>query len=286
MKNLIEIKNLSKSYGTKTVLNELNLTVSSGEIIALLGENGAGKSTLINIINGLAKPTAGTVKLALPQSKIGVMLQSNLTLARVKVREVIELARSYYNQPLAYDEILHLSALTDKENALMTELSGGQKRRLSFALSLAGNPDLIFLDEPTTGMDANHRMTFWREITRLFRAGKTIFVTSHYLEELENIATRLVLLAGHQVRFDGTLADLRAQNAASEITFNFDGQLPSALTECCEHTQTGNFHKLTTNDTNKAVQLLVPLFDQGLTNLTVQQNSLDNLFAKLTKEEN
>ena len=160
MKKLIEIKNVTKSYGTKKVLAGLDLTVRQGEIIALLGENGAGKSTLINIINGLSRATSGEVVLFLPQSKIGVMLQSNLTLNRVKVSEVLKLARSYYDKPLAYSELLRLSALTEKENALMTELSGGKKRRLSFALALAGDPDLIFLDEPTNGMDSGRRREF------------------------------------------------------------------------------------------------------------------------------
>ena len=281
MKKLIEIKNVTKSYGTKKVLAGLDLTVRQGEIIALLGENGAGKTTLINIINGLSRATSGEVVLFLPQSKIGVMLQSNLTLNRVKVSEVLKLARSYYDKPLAYSELLRLSALTEKENALMTELSGGQKRRLSFALALAGDPDLIFLDEPTTGMDAERRKEFWLEIARLQALGKTFFVTSHYLEELENIASRLVLLASHVVKFDGTLADLRAQNAATEISFNYDGKLPTTLQSVVSTDRTGNFYFLTTNDTNRLTASLVRLFDKGLTNLCIQHNSLDHLFGTL-----
>ncbi|MDR0298134.1 MAG: ABC transporter ATP-binding protein [Streptococcaceae bacterium] len=284
MKNLIEIENVSKHYGTKKVLEGIDLVVPRGQIVALLGENGAGKTTLINLINHLAQPSAGKITVELAQARIGVMLQSNITLDRVTVREALNLARSYYQKSLPYVELLRLADLAAQEAVLTQKLSGGQKRRLTFALAMAGDPELIFLDEPTTGMDAERREAFWQEITRLQARGKTFFITSHYLEELENIATRLILLTQHQIGFDGTLSELRAQNVATEIHFNFDGDL-SALTELASVKKTGNFYTLTTNDTNALVTQLVPYFAHGLTNLTIQQNSLDNLFKNLVENQ-
>lgn len=284
MTTLIEIKKLTKKYKETPVLDQVSLSIVSGEIIALLGENGAGKSTLINLINDLIGATSGEVKVNIARSKIGVMLQDNITLNRLKVSETLQLARSYYQNPLPYVELLRLSDLTHQENLFLSKLSGGQKRRLTFALALAGNPDLIFLDEPTTGMDAERRAAFWKEITQMSSAGKTFFITSHYLEELENLASRIILLHTHKIAFDGTLADLRAQNAVSEISFNFDGNL-TGLSAVVQHMQTGNFHRLTTNNSLQLIQSLIPFFEQGLSNLTVQQNSLDNLFQNLIKTE-
>ncbi len=284
MTTLIEIKKLTKKYKETPVLDQVSLSIVSGEIIALLGENGAGKSTLINLINDLIGATSGEVKVNIAHSKIGVMLQDNITLNRLKVSETLQLARSYYQNPLPYAELLRLSDLTHQENLFLSKLSGGQKRRLTFALALAGDPDLIFLDEPTTGMDAERRAAFWQEITQMSSAGKTFFITSHYLEELENLASRIILLHTHKIAFDGTLADLRAQNAVSEISFNFDGNL-TGLSAVVQHMQTGNFHRLTTNNSLQLIQSLVPFFEQGLSNLTVQQNSLDNLFQNLIKTE-
>ncbi|MDR2976668.1 MAG: ABC transporter ATP-binding protein [Streptococcaceae bacterium] len=283
MEYLVQIKNLTKKYGANLVLDRINLELPRGQIVALIGENGAGKSTLINIINNLAQATSGEVVMNISRDKIGVMLQGNMSLSRVKVSESIRLAQSLYPQNMDYTELLRLSTLEVQENQLMTKLSGGQKRRLSFALALAGNPELIFLDEPTTGMDPERRASFWTEVKRLSDEGRTFFITSHYLEELENVADRLLLLKDRRIVFDGTIEQLRSQNAQSEVSFKFSGSFLPKLPAVVKESQVGDFYRLSTSQTNELVRELLPYLD-NISNLTIKQNSLENMFHGLMED--
>ena len=165
MTTALEVKHINKKYKNKVVLNDINFSIQSGEIVALIGKNGAGKSTLINIITKLIQQDSGQSKIfekeKFDRNLIGVMMQENISLDRITVKEIIKLTRTYYRNPMSYQAILDLSELQNYTNHPMDKLSGGQKRKLQFALTLAGNPDLIFLDEPTVGMDAESRTKFW-----------------------------------------------------------------------------------------------------------------------------
>src|SRR5690625_1201763 len=189
-KPIIQANKIKKSFKKQEVLKGIDFSIYEGEVIALLGENGAGKSTLIKIMNHLMMQSSGQIKIfdRMPEhpkvkSRIGVMLQDNIILHRIKVRELLDLARSYYADPISNSELLSLINIESIKDKLLTDLSGGQKRKVNFALTLAGNPDLIFLDEPTANMDAQSRKELWQIISNLKNQGKTIIVTSHYLEE-------------------------------------------------------------------------------------------------------
>lgn len=188
--------------------------ITLNQIVALIGKNGAGKSTLINIVNGLVKPNSGHCMIynetKPDRNLMGLMLQDNFSLDHVKVKEAIQLARTYYKHPLAYKEILSISGLSTKQNNFMTQLSGGQKRSLQFALAMVGNPKIIFLDEPTSGIDPDARTHFWKYIDELKKQGKTFLITSHYLNELEILSALKEYpttkeLAKHLFLFEGTV---------------------------------------------------------------------------------
>lgn len=282
MEDIITVEHLSKKYNQNTILNDINLTIQSGQIIALLGKNGAGKTTLINIMLNLISHDSGSISI-LPNSKhpkehIGVMMQDNIALTRITVKEIIELTRSYYKTPKTYQELIEISGLKQFEHSKMSQLSGGQKRHLAFSLAIAGDPELLFLDEPTSGMDSKSRIDFWQEILQLKKQGKTIFVTSHYLEELENVADRIIILKDHQIKFDDSIAQLRSLQGQSLI--EFDSNLLDVfenLTNIKKLNHFGTHYQLITSDPELLMQELSPYL-KGVTNLKVHQNSLDSLF--------
>ncbi|WP_125566231.1 ABC transporter ATP-binding protein [Companilactobacillus insicii] len=289
MTSIIKVEHLNKSYGKKEILHDLNFNVNQNQIIALIGENGAGKTTLINILLNLISYNSGTVHILesdnYPKEHIGVMMQQNITITRISVKEIIKLTQSYYQHPLPYEKIIELANLKDMENSKMDKLSGGQKRRLSFALSMVGNPDLLFLDEPTTGMDSQSRSDFWQTIANLKDQNKTIFVTSHYLEELETVADRIMILQNKSISFDGSIAQLR--NLEGESLIEFDSQLSPELfkniPEIIDSKVLGNHYQFTTKNAELLIKQLTPYFN-AINNLKVQQNSLDSLFINFNKE--
>lgn len=289
MDDVIEVKNVSKSFGKKQILNNISFSVPKGQIIALLGENGAGKTTLINIILGLISKNIGDIsilgkKSSQSKNDMGVMMQNDITLTRIKVKEVIKLYQSYYERHLSYQEILNIAKLNQQENLFLKQLSGGQRRRLSFALSMTGDPAVLFLDEPTNGMDPISRQNFWDEIIRLKKLGKTIFVTSHHLDELENVIDRFLILREQQIIFDGSLGDLRNNSGKTQISF--DSELDLMIFESLESidhvSQTGNHFVVLTTNTNQVVSELTPLLT-NIQNLKISQNSLENIFITLNQ---
>lgn len=284
---VIKAKGIKKSFKQQGVLKGLDFTVYEGEVIALLGENGAGKSTLIKIMNNLIKESSGQIHLfnqspdhANVKKRVGVMLQDNIILHRVKVKELLDLAGSYYDDSISSSELLKIMNIESLQEKMITELSGGQKRKVNFALTLAGNPDIIFLDEPTANMDAKSRKDLWQIISDLKKKGKTIIVTSHYLEELENIATRIFILQDGVIAFDGTLQELRLVQGEGTISFN------TSLSEDCFKNLEGivsihhqsDFYSLITQDVNAILKQLMPYIDE-LSNITVQQTTLNHLLA-------
>lgn len=288
MKTILEINHLNKSFNKQNILHDVNLKINSHSIIALVGANGAGKTTLINLILDLLPIDSGYVKFLIDDNwkKVtGVMMQDNISLHRIKVKEIIELSRSYFDKPLPYTELLTIANLKTQENSFMSELSGGQKRRLSFALALAGDPQILFLDEPTVGLDSNARNDFWKEIDQLRKNGKTIFVTSHYLEELENIADRFLILQNGTIAFDGTIQELRSRKG--QVLIEFDSNLAAAifnnLNMVISINQIGQHYQIITNRPNDLVTALSPYLS-AITNLQIKQTNLDTMLLNYQED--
>ena len=213
---------VTKCYSKGVVaLDHVSLQLRSGEIVAVLGPNGAGKSTAVKLMMGLTAPTEGQVRvfggdprLAGNRLKTGVMLQVGRAPEMLRVREHVEIMRGYYPQPLPAAEIVRAAGLEGIEERMFGQLSGGQKQRVLFALALAGDPDLIFLDEPTVGLDIEARRRMWAEIRQLRSRGKTVLLTTHYLEEADALADRIIVLSKGRVICEGSPADVRARAAA------------------------------------------------------------------------
>ena len=290
MTTALEVRNINKKYKNKIVLNDINFSIQSGEIVALIGKNGAGKSTLINIITKLIQQDSGQSKIfekeKFDRNLIGVMMQENISLDRITVKEIIKLTRTYYRNPMSYQAILALSELQNYTNHPMDKLSGGQKRKLQFALTLAGNPDLIFLDEPTVGMDAESRTKFWERIDELKKQGKTFLITSHYLEELEKVANRFIFLHNQRIIFDGSLTEMGKQLKKVQVTFNSElikdifNKLPAVL----RVSELNHHYTLITSDVNSLITQLVPYLS-AIDNLEIRQQNLDTLMDSLIRNE-
>lgn len=290
MTTALEVKHINKKYKNKVVLNDINFSIQSGEIVALIGKNGAGKSTLINIITKLIQQDSGQSKIfekeKFDKNLIGVMMQENISLDRITVKEIIKLTRTYYRNPMSYQAILALSELQNYTNHPMDKLSGGQKRKLQFALTLAGNPDLIFLDEPTVGMDAESRTKFWERIDELKKQGKTFLITSHYLEELEKVANRFIFLHNQKIIFDGSLTEMGKQLKRVQVTFNSEliedifNKLPAVL----RVSELNHHYTLITSDVNSLITQLVPYLS-AIDNLEIRQQNLDTLMDSLIRNE-
>ncbi|WP_283604641.1 ABC transporter ATP-binding protein [Ligilactobacillus salivarius] len=290
MTTALEVKNINKKYKNKVVLNDINFSIQSGEIVALIGKNGAGKSTLINIITKLIQQDSGQSKIfekeKFDRNLIGVMMQENISLDRITVKEIIKLTRTYYRNSMSYQAILALSELQNYTNHPMDKLSGGQKRKLQFALTLVGNPDLIFLDEPTVGMDAESRTKFWERIDELKKQGKTFLITSHYLEELEKVANRFIFLHNQRIIFDGSLAEMGKQLKKVQVTFNSElikdifNKLPAVL----RVSELNHHYTLITSDVNSLITQLVPYLS-AIDNLEIRQQNLDTLMDSLIRNE-
>lgn len=216
-----EMSAVTKRYRNGVVaLHGLSLTLRRGEVVALLGQNGAGKSTAVRLLMGLSAPTSGSVRVfgadprhSAARARTGVMLQVGRAPEMLRVREHLAMFRSYYEHPLSAEALVKAAALEGLEDRKFGELSGGQKQRVLFALALAGNPDLVFLDEPTVGLDVESRRAMWAQIRALAAQGKTVLLTTHYLEEADALATRIVVINKGRVVCEGTPAEVKAMGA-------------------------------------------------------------------------
>ncbi len=217
------LNRITKRYANGVVaLDDLSLSLHRGEIVALLGPNGAGKSTAVKLMMGLSAPTSGSVSVfgADPRNsaarlRTGVMLQVGRAPEMLRVREQVEMFRGYYPNPMPYAELVKAAALEGIEERFFSQLSGGQKQRMLFALALAGDPDLIFLDEPTVGLDIEARRAMWATIRSLASRGKTVLLTTHYLEEADALAHRIVVINKGKVVCSGTPAEVKSLGAGS-----------------------------------------------------------------------
>ena len=229
----IEIRGLRKRYGDQVAVVGIDLTVRRGEVFALLGPNGAGKTTTVEILEGHRRRTGGEVRVLGEdpdragrqwRSRIGIVLQSAGDLAEVTVAEAVRHFAGYYPQPGDPREVIDLVGLADKASSRVRTLSGGQRRRLDVALGIIGHPELVFLDEPTTGFDPEARRQFWDLIRLLAADGTTVVLTTHYLDEAEALADRLAVIAAGRIVAEGTPATLGGRHAASATVNWTDGE--------------------------------------------------------------
>jgi ABC-2 type transport system ATP-binding protein len=277
---VIVVRGLHKRYGEVEAVAGIDLTIAAGVVFALLGPNGAGKTTTVEILEGYRRRTEGDVRVlgVDPETggrslreRIGIVSQEGGADREFTVRETIELYSAAYPAPLAVDEVTKLVGLEEKGDARIRTLSGGQRRRLDFALGIAGNPELLFLDEPTTGFDPSARRRSWDLIRRLRSLGKTILLTTHYMEEAQRLADRVVVIAAGRVVADSTPARLSADGPAL-ISYRLGGEQLTVETE---------------DPQEELLRLLLWADDHDirLGGLTVTQPSLEDVYLELTRAE-
>ncbi|WP_226527554.1 ABC transporter ATP-binding protein [Metabacillus niabensis] len=233
MEPIIELNKVTKIYKNKTAVHEISFSIHKGEIVAILGPNGAGKTTTMNMMLGLLKPSEGNIQLFKKQpkdkfvrEKIGAMLQEVSVIDALKVKEVIHLFKSYYPNPLSFEELVDITGFSQNEcQKRANKLSGGQKRRLGFAIAMAGDPDVLFFDEPTVGLDVTSRKVFWNTVKDLKQRGKTIIFTTHYLQEADDIAERVILFHEGKIVGDGTPLDIKSKLTKQAVTFSADSTI-------------------------------------------------------------
>ena len=293
---IIEAHGLRKSYGDAEALKGIDLTVRAGEVFCLLGPNGAGKTTTVEILEGHRDYDAGEVRVLGhdPQrheralkAHIGIVLQSAGAERFLTVEEVIELFRGYYPHPRPLDEILQIVGLEEKRESLIRRLSGGQVRRLDLALALAGDPDLLFLDEPTSGFDPSARRSAWEMIAGLRDLGKTILLTTHYMDEAERLSDRLAVITDGRIVAEGTVTSLREQEAATMISFR---TAPADILDGFDGTARVEDGRVTI-ETDEPTRVLHQLTSRAaaagleLQELRVAPVSLEDIYLKLTASD-
>lgn len=222
---IARLESVTKKYGSVTALNGMSFSLYPGEVVALLGANGAGKTTSVRLLLGLIRANSGRVSVfgRDPQDRrarmhVGAMLQAGAGVPEeLKVREHLDLFRSYYAKPLPQSELVSIAGLEEVINRPFGKLSGGQKQRVLFALALAGDPDLLFLDEPTVGLDVEARRSLWDRIRQLPARGKTVLLTTHYLEEADASANRILVMQGGAITAEGTPTEIKATQRVRHV---------------------------------------------------------------------
>jgi ABC-2 type transport system ATP-binding protein len=281
---------VTKRYGATVALDALNLALRPGEVVALLGPNGAGKSTAVRLLLGLIAPTSGTARVfgSDPQNpatrlRVGAMLQVARIPETLRVREHLDLFRSYYPHPLPMAEIVKIAQLEGIEDKMFSALSGGQKQRVLFGLAMCGDPDLVFLDEPTVGMDIEARRGLWQQIRSLANRGKTVLLTTHYLEEADALAHRIIVINKGKIVSEGTPAEIKSVSAGRKIrcrtrlTVEFLRALPGVTSV----EQSSDDVVVMTPHAEEVVREML-LRDETLSNLEIASPALEDAFLALT----
>lgn len=281
----------TKKYGSVEALKGVRLDIELGEVVAMLGPNGAGKTTSISLLLGLRKPTSGKALLfgmdptnVLARSRVGVMLQESGVPQMLKVSEIVDLFRSYYPNPLPRDRAIAMAGLEEKANSLVKELSGGQRQRLYFALAVCGNPDVLFLDEPTVGMDVEGRRSFIERIAEFAQMGKTVVLTTHYLEEADQLAKRVIVIDRGVVIADAPPAEIKSKVAGKRVRFvapAVDEKVLQGLPVSAVTIKDRSVQLLT----NQPEAVLRALFQRGveISDLEVSGADLEDAFIALTQ---
>ena len=292
----VEVSDLHKSYGDVHAVQGISFTVATGEIVAVLGPNGAGKTTTIEMLEGFRTPSSGTVRVldtdpatgGSPfRARIGIVLQETGIDRYLTVGEVLEMYASYYPSPRSVEETIELVGLAGKRDARVKTLSGGQQRRLDVGLGLVGDPELLFLDEPTTGFDPSARRQAWGVVHRLRDLGKTVLLTTHYMEEAQELADRLVVIAAGRIVAEGT-PDAIGGRAAAGSTIRFPWPDTRRLDELpVPATRDGEDAVVETNAVTATLHSLTDWAVAGgvdLDALTVTRPSLEDVYLDLVGE--
>jgi ABC-2 type transport system ATP-binding protein len=291
---VVEMRGVEKRYGDVQALAGVDLAVAAGEVVGFLGPNGAGKTTSIRVMLGLTRPTAGEARLfgGAPdrreaRGRVGVMLQESGVPTTLRVRELIALFGRYYPYALPVTEVLARAGLEDKAHALVSTLSGGQRQRLYFALAIVGDPDLLFLDEPTVALDVEGRRAFWQQVVGFAELGKTVLFTTHHLSEADAVARRLVVIDKGRIIAEGTPSEVKRRVADRTVRFRSD--LPASALAAQPGVQRVDLEPggLLAVYTSEPERLLRELFAQGaeLHDLTVTDADLEAAFVALTRRE-
>jgi ABC-2 type transport system ATP-binding protein len=222
----IRLSGLTKKFGTLTAVNDVDLTIQPGEVVALLGPNGAGKSTTIDLLLGLARPTDGSAELfgedprrAIVTGRVGAMLQGGALLPTTTVRESVALIHALHKHPLSIDEAMERAGVSDLAKQKIASLSGGQMQRARFAVAVVSNPDLLILDEPTAAMDVSARHSFWESMREFTDMGKTVVFATHYLDEADTFADRIVIMSDGRIIADGTPSEVKSVVSGRTLSF-------------------------------------------------------------------
>jgi ABC-type multidrug transport system ATPase subunit len=289
---LAELVGVHKRYGKTVALDGIDLQVRRGELLAVLGPNGAGKTTAIAAWLGLLEADAGEVRLmggspfdVSHRREVGVMMQEAALSPTLRVRELVDLAASYYPNPLTAREALELTRTTEIAERYGAKLSGGQKRQAQFAVAVCGRPRLLFLDEPTAGLDVQARETMWATIRELLAQGCSIVLTTHYLEEAEALADRVAVISKGKVLALGTVDEVRSIVSRKTITCSsvVDLDQVRAWPHVVDARRDTQKLQITAIDAESVVRRLLAV-DHNLTNLEVRQAGLAEAFTELTKE--
>jgi len=295
----VMVNDLVKRYGSLVAVNDVSFSIEKGEIFGLLGPNGAGKTTTVEMIEGLRKPDSGKIEVcgidALKQHSkikevIGVQLQSTTLWDKVKVKEIVDLFGSYYQKSLPTDEILEQVAISDKQDSYVSTLSGGQKQRVALALALVNDPEVVFLDEPTTGLDPQARRNVWAIIEGLRERQKTIFLTTHYMEEAEQLCQRVGIIDhGKIIALDspGNLISTANLESAVEVTCRSEDAeaIFTNIKGVNKVSKEGNRYILHTKESSSILRELTHLTDENklqLEGMSVRQGTLEDVFLQLT----
>ncbi len=276
----IRVSGLVKSYGSHEAVKGIDFEIGAGEVFGLLGPNGAGKTTTIEILEGYRERDGGEVEVLgvdpargdrAWRERLGVVLQSSSLYPNLTVRESLRVFGGYFDERRDIDEVVEIVGLTDKADSRCRTLSGGQKRRLDLGLALIGNPALVFLDEPTTGFDPGARRAAWETIRNLRSLGTTILLTTHYLDEAEQLADRVAVLREGRIVREGSPAELTGEGSVTEIRYRREGEL------VFEHTS---------EPTKRLYELTAEAVERGeeLEELEVRRPTLEDVYLELTAE--
>jgi ABC-2 type transport system ATP-binding protein len=286
---------ITRRYGQVTAVDHLSLGIQPGQTVALLGPNGAGKTTTVELLLGLTNPDAGMVRLfggppadAVAAGRVGAMLQDAGLPQGARVAELVDLVRSLYPEPLSLQDTLRLADLEDVANRRVERLSGGQRQRVRLALAVAGNPELLVLDEPTAALDVDARRTFWHRVRGYVSAGRTVLFATHRLEEADAVADRVVVIAGGRLLADGTPDQVKAQ-AAGRSTVSMAADGPSReLLENLPAVETVRQDRgrltLSTSDPDATIRALLQQAPH-VQGLEVSRAGMEEAFLQLTHQE-
>jgi ABC-2 type transport system ATP-binding protein len=299
MDTVVEVNDLTKRYGELVAVNGVSFDINRGEIFGLLGPNGAGKTTTVEMIEGLRKPDGGTITVCgIDRSDgadrvkeiIGVQLQSTTIYDKIRVGEAVDLFAGYYKRSVPAQEVLEHVSLVDRKDSYVGTLSGGQKQRVALALALVNDPQVLFLDEPTTGLDPQARRNVWEIIERLRENGKTVVLTTHYMEEAERLCDRVGIIdTGSIIALDTPANLIAKQNLESAVEFvSSDEKAEDILKELpgvSEVARDGKMYILHTKEASAVLARVTRLSEENvlnLENISVRRATLEDVFLALT----